>query len=93
MSDPAVKETHNQNNETLYPLSADEIQAVQEMRKRKAQEKETQASLEPSPDVLRHIIAIREAILQMQREEEHRRKFTVSGTLLNEHAADHEHGK
>jgi len=92
MADPAMKETHNQNNETLYPLSADEIQAVQEMRKRKAQEKETHACLKPSPDVLRHIIVIREAILQM-REEEHQRKFTVSGTLLNEHAAGHEHGK
>ena len=37
MTDPAVKETHSQNGETLYPLSADEIQAVQQMRKLKAE--------------------------------------------------------
>jgi hypothetical protein len=37
MNDPAAKETHNQNGETLYPLSADEIQAVQQMRKLKAE--------------------------------------------------------
>jgi hypothetical protein len=37
MNDPAIKETDKQNNETLYPLSADEIHAVQEMRKLKAE--------------------------------------------------------
>jgi hypothetical protein len=37
-------ETHKQNSEPLFQLSANEILAVQEMRKRKAQEKETPAS-------------------------------------------------
>jgi ribosomal protein S27AE len=44
MSDPAVMETRKQNGEPLFQLSADEILAVQEMRKRKAQEKEAPAS-------------------------------------------------
>jgi hypothetical protein len=44
MSDPAVMETRKQNSEPPFQLSADEILAVQEMRKRKAQEKETPAS-------------------------------------------------
>lgn len=62
-------EPHKQNGEPLGQLSPDEILAVQQIRKRKAQEKQAHARREFSPETLKKIDRVCEIMEKMDREE------------------------